>query len=297
MDSKARVATAAAFLAVLAAIGSHPAFAQRKTSQAEIDPQQERAELSRMHWISHGNLKFATSSSTLTVPPTLNAVSDNEARRVSEIFNGMPDPNVEGIVIAEDGSVVYLTYAPAGYVSLDDWADIDPDTMIESIRKNTEEGNAARTARGISALHVTGWLQKPTLDRANNQAYWAFSATSADGGRLVNAVALQLGRNGYEKLIWAGEPATFQTSNMLGQVMQARSFDQGSRYFDHIDGDKMAGYGIAALVGAIAGAKVVKVAAGLGLLVLLKKFFIVPIILVGVAFKKIAGMFKRNRAA
>src|SRR4051812_7395476 len=69
----------------------------------------------------------------------------------------------------------------------------------------------------------------------------------------------------------------FQTSNMLGQVMQARSFDPGSRYSDHIDGDKMAGYGIAALVGAIAGAKVVKVAAGLGLLVLLKKFFIVPI--------------------
>ena len=53
-------------------------------------------------------------------------------------------------------------------------------------------------------------------------------------------------------------------------MLRAFSFPAGESYEDHLTTDKAAGYGIAALVGAVIGAKVVKVAAAGGLALFFK---------------------------
>jgi uncharacterized membrane-anchored protein len=275
------------------------AFALIAAGDADAQSTPERNpiadEVAAMHWIDHGNTKLTSSHSTLSVPPNIRALTDKDARRLSQILNGDDDSSVEAIALDDHDGVVYFTFTDAGYVSLDDWADLDPAAMIAEVRDNTEKANAERQKQGTRPLHVDGWIQQPTLDRANNQAHWAFSAHHDDGSKLVNAVAIQLGRNGFEKLIWAGDAKNFETSDFLGAMMQARSFDEGSRYSDHTDGDKVAGYGIAALVGAIAGAKVLKVVGGVGLLLLLKKFFWIPLLLAAGMYKRITAFFRRGK--
>ena len=260
------------------------------------DPDKAIAEeIKAMHWIDQGDAKLAASKSTLSVPTHVRALTDKDARRLSQILNGDEDAALEAIALDHHNGVVYFAFDDAGYVTLDDWAELDAAAMIEEVRTNTEKANGERQKQGIRALHVDGWIKQPTLDRANNEVSWAFSAHHDDGSKLINAVAIQLGRSGFEKLIWAGNAADFETSDFLHQMMQARTFDAGQRYADHSDGDKVAGYGIAALVGAIAGAKVLKVVGGVGLLLLLKKFFWIPLLLAAGMYKRVMAFFRRGK--
>jgi uncharacterized membrane-anchored protein len=66
-------------------------------------------------------------------------------------------------------------------------------------------------------------------------------------------------------------------------------YDPGQRYEDHAAGDKLAGFGIAALVGAVAGAKLAKVAAVGGLLLLVKKFWFLVFAPLALLYRKFNG--------
>ena len=88
------------------------------------------------------------------------------------------------------------------------------------------------------------------------------SAKSDDSpAPIVNSVAIKLGRHGYEKFTWVTAKETYVAKGgMLDRIVAAQSFNQGARYQDYVTGDKLAGYGIAALVGTVAGATLVKTA-------------------------------------
>ena len=77
-------------------------------------------------------------------------------------------------------------------------------------------------------------------------------------------------------------------------MLRAHSFDPGYRYSDHQSGDRVALYGIAGLVAAVAGAKAVKVAAGVGLAVILKKFGAIAFAAVAAALFRLKNVFRRK---
>jgi uncharacterized membrane-anchored protein len=255
--------------------------------------QQKKEEIQRMHWIAQGDMKFKTSSSALALPKDFRGVAGSDAARLNQILNADDSSTTEGVIVAPDESLVYLQYFDAGFITVDDWADLKADDLLEQVRQNTETGNPARISAGLPALHVDGWLQRPALDRELRRADWAFSAHQEGGPKIINAVAIQLGRSGYEKIIWAGTPEAFNGSS-LDAVLRGYSFDGGARYADHTDSDKAAGYGIAALIGAVVGGKAIQVAAGAGFLVLLKKFFFVPLLVAAAFYKKIIAFFKKK---
>jgi uncharacterized membrane-anchored protein len=72
----------------------------------------------------------------------------------------------------------------------------------------------------------------------------------------VNANAVRLARNGYHYVIWVGDDSSFTgSSNSLATVMGLHDYDEGYRYADHVEGDKLAGFGIGALAASIMGVK------------------------------------------
>ena len=76
--------------------------------------------------------------------------------------------------------------------------------MLKSVSESTEAANVKRKEAGISAIHVGKWLERPQLNRTTNTVRWAFEVTDEGSEPLVNSVALVLGRDGFEKLVWAG---------------------------------------------------------------------------------------------
>ncbi len=189
---------------------------------------------------------------------------------------------------------LYLSYAGEGFVTADDWKDVNADELLNSLRDGTEQGNEARAKSGISALHVDGWVQKPTFDASRKSVRWITRAHD-DRGTVINAVALQLGRHGYERftLVSDGRDPKGDAA-ILASSVNAYRFDPGHRFSDYVQGDKLAGYGIAALVGTAAGATIAKTVGFGAVLLLIKKFFLVFVAIGLGAFRYLKQLFNRG---
>ncbi|MBV8739908.1 MAG: DUF2167 domain-containing protein [Alphaproteobacteria bacterium] len=258
--------------------------------------EEQRAEAMRhLHWLPSETYKLPASNSALALPSGYHAVLGEDARRFITLSGEPSDPATEAVILSPkfDDEIIFES-ANEGYVSLDDWKDIDPTVMIDSIRRNTEEANKTRVQQGIEEVHVVGWLQEPTLDRQTSTVYWAIEGAT-NSGHIVNSIALRLGRNGYERLNWVTDKARYAPiGGQLDLMLRAHSFEPGARYSDHLPGDKTAAYTIAGLVAAVAGAKVIKAVAGVGLLVLFKKLSVLIFGAFAAALYKLKALFRRD---
>ena len=271
------VRSVAGALAVLCLVATTPA-------QAQMTPEQRREALGKVPWVHDGKHKLGESSSTLALPHDHAAAFAADAVRFETLLgNGdLASRHVEAVVVnRRNEQVIFQSFNDEGYVTLDDWKDVDAAAMLETIKDNTEKGNAERGRDGFAAVHVKSWLQPPTLDRDGNTVRWAIAAD--DGNTpIVNAVALRLGRRGFEKLTWVGDAGAYAAvGGELDLMLRSHAFDPGFRYADYVTGDKVAAYGAGALVATLVGAKLAKVGLFAGLLVLLKKFGVFAVVALG----------------
>jgi uncharacterized membrane-anchored protein len=280
-----RLSVAAALVAGAFAVLVAPALADTRSEHQST----AKREVAKMHW-ARGTQKLAQSHGTFTVPRGGTMVSGAEAVRVDNIINGTSDTSTEGFVEFPHRSL-YLSYTGEGFVSADDWKDVNADDLLKNIRDSTDQANEQRTKNGLSAVYIDGWVQKPAFDAARKSVRWVTRAHD-DRGSLVNAVALQLGRHGYERftLVSNGRDPVGDAALLAGAV-NAYRFDKGFRFSDYMPGDKVAGYGIAALVGTAAGATIAKTVGFGAILLLIKKFFLVFVALGLGAFRYLKRMF------
>jgi uncharacterized membrane-anchored protein len=255
-------------------------------SAALADAQSDLAK--SIHWKT-GTAPLDQSHGKFTVPPHARLATGSDAQKIDEAINGTDSSDEEAVLFTR-GRTLYLSYTDSGFVSADDWKDVDASKMLSSMKDSTNTENAERAKRGVAQFYVDGWVQQPTFDAQRKSVRWIVSLHSAHG-RFVNAVALQLGRHGYERftLVTDGtNPAADRVA--LANYVQDYRFDPGFRFSDYVTGDKVAGFGVAALVGTAAGVTLAKTGALAAILLLLKKFFVI-IIAAGAA---LYGRFKKS---
>lgn len=262
--------------------------------------QERTAALQSLTWRDGEALTLPVSQATLQAPSPVKQLAGADATTLWEALNGLEAPaNTEAALFdPASQTIVFYQKLGDGYVKLDDWNDVDADAMLKSVTDDTEANNDRRKAAGFSAIHVVGWLERPYLDRANNTVRWAFEARDEESGSLVNSIALVLGRDGFEKLVWAGPKTGTDTPELLKTAQASFAFPAGRGYTDFQPGDKVAEYGIAGLVAAVLGAKV---AGKLGLLavaaVFAKKLWFLVFVPLAVGWRWLKRVFTGNRAA
>ena len=181
-----------------------------------------------------------------------------------------------------------------GYVDAKDFSDIDLDKLIESAREATFAANERSERAGLRKITAVNWLRKPTWNETLHTAFWMMEGVHDDGGHTANAVALKLGRRGYEKLVWITSPDQIGKADDLALAQDAHRYPAGDRYEDHVAGDSKAAYGIAGLVAGVIGLKAAKVAGFGALLLLFKKFLLVLLVPLVWAGNKIKSLFGRR---
>jgi uncharacterized membrane-anchored protein len=220
-----------------------------------------------------------------------------DARKVLEqLWGNPPDDTVLGLIVPakptllEDGSwAVVITYSDEGYVSDEDAAKIDYDEMLADMKDGTKEENAARKEAGYGAVDLVGWAVPPRYDGASKKLYWAQElAFEGNQDHTVNYDIRVLGRRGYLSLnAVAGMSELPVVQTGMQQLLTMTEFDAGARYADFDEStDKVAAYGVAALIGGGLAAKA-GLFAKLGLI--LAKFWkllLIGIIAVGALIKR-----------
>jgi uncharacterized membrane-anchored protein len=159
----------------------------------------------------------------------------------------------------EDGRwFVVFEFNPIGYVKDDEKNSLDADGMIKSIREGTEAANEERKRRGWSTMSILGWHTAPFYDTRTNNLTWAINGAS-DGGNVVNYSVRLLGRRGVMNVDLVLSPEEVDAVvPSFEKVMGGFSFKAGSRYAEFVQGDKVAAYGLTALVAGGAGAALAK---------------------------------------
>jgi uncharacterized membrane-anchored protein len=221
-----------------------------------------RAAYDALQWHNQaGPYKLSKSHATIQLQVGLLLVLGADAERYSWLGSGVEYPATEAVLIHNSGGTnreVYYDWRDEGYVSDSDWEDVDGDALLAQYRKATEASNEKRSKNGLKPMHVVDWLVAPRYDKATRTVTYAMEMKD-DGGSWSNTVALRLGRAGYTEFTWVGSIDRFKEAggqpDLLNRALATHSFDQGHRYEDFQDGDKVASRGVAGLVAATLGIK------------------------------------------
>jgi uncharacterized membrane-anchored protein len=193
---------------------------------------------------------------------------------------------------------VAVDYEPSGYIKDEDAKDWDSDELLQNLKDGTEEGNKHRASVGVPAIEVTRWVEKPSYEAGTHRLVWSAeirekNGTDPDPG--VNYNTYVLGREGYISMNLITSAASVEADKPAArELLSAVNFIDGKRYTDfNASTDKVAAYGLAALVGGVAAKKLGLLAVIGAFLLKFSKLIFVAVIAFGAGLAK---LFKRKES-
>lgn len=202
------------------------------------------------------------SQAVLNLPVGFSFIPKAEAQALMTAMGNHVGDKFFGMAVSDQLSgFVSVNFNPAGYIKDNEARDWNADELLKNLKEGTEAGNEERRRRGITEFEVTGWVEKPTYDASTHRLVWSASlrdkGTAANAGQGVNYNTYLLGREGYLTLNLVTDMAHVEGEKPLAHALLAAvAFNDGKRYQDfNASTDKVAEYGLAALVGGIAAKK------------------------------------------
>ncbi len=288
-------------LLTLALLGSGTAAVQAQ-SQAPSDAAnavwEEASKVS-----VHGPKDIAlTDQATLKLPEGRIFIPQPQASKVLQAMgNPGKDSRLQGLIFPKGDGQWFMTvrYEASGYIKDDDAKAWNADDLLKSYREGTEAVNEERVKLGAPALEIIGWAEKPAYDASTQRLVWAMSSREKGGSAKpedqgVNYNTYLLGREGYFSLnLVTGLANLPQQKPEAHAILAAVQFQDGKRYADfNPSTDKMAEYGLAALVLGVGAKKLGLLAVAAAFLAKFAKLFIF-IGLGGLAF--VGKLFSRKK--
>jgi uncharacterized membrane-anchored protein len=169
-------------------------------------------------------------------------------KRAMEMMENIPSGN-EYLLAKDDLSwFAVFEFNPVGYVKDDDT--LDSEALLDSITRGTEQGNVERKKRGWGAMTILGWRFEPRYDDRMNLLEWAFMANQDESNeKIVNYNTRLLARTGVMEVVLVADPEALDASvTEFKQIVNGYSFLPGEKYNEYRKGDRVAEFGLAALV-------------------------------------------------
>ncbi|MEB0046235.1 MULTISPECIES: DUF2167 domain-containing protein [unclassified Pseudomonas] len=271
-----------------------PTPAPVEAVEATQTPQQFLASLKPQH----GTITLPTGIATLKLNDQFYYLDPTDTERLlTDGWGNPPGHKTLGMIIPNavnpltaSGWGVIVSYKDDGHISDEDAAKIDYDDLLRQMQEEDEDDNKARKKQGYAGLHLLGWAEKPHYDETSHKMYWARELKADDAkDSTLNYSIRVLGRKGVLELNAVASMADLQTIKQeLPKVIAFTNFTDGNLYSDYSPGtDKLATYGLAALVGGGLAAKA-GLFAKIGIFLLAaKKFLIIGLVFVAGFVRKL----------
>lgn len=249
-----------------------------------------------------GEVKLGDGFARVQVPDDFRFLGPDDAQTVLTKLWGNPPAKEKPLGLLMPAGVsplsrlswaVIVTYDNDGYVKDGDANKIDYAKMLAGMQKGTRGANPERTKQGYPTIELVGWAEPPRYDAESHKLYWAKEIKFGDapGENTLNYNIRVLGRKGVLILnAVAGMSQLPDVEKATPAILGMVDFTDGNRYADYKPGaDKVATYGLAALV---AGGVAAKLGLFKGLLALLAvgwKFVAAGVVAAGAWLKKVLG--------
>lgn len=200
----------------------------------------------------------------LTIPDGCRFTESAGAKTFMELTENPPGDEVgvllcstapEGNPAASASWFVVFDYDESGYVKDDEKTELDADKILATLREGNDAGNDERRRRGWTEVALDGWQRSPYYDEGTHNLTWAIRGIS-EGDTSVNHSVRLLGRGGVMKAdLVTGVSAFEHALPAFDGVIAGTTFLPGNTYAEWRSGDKVAAYGLTALVAGGAAAK------------------------------------------
>lgn len=254
-----------------------------------------------------GDVLLPNKVATLHLVQSYRYLDPAETEKLLVAWGNPPGAETLGAVVPanvdpfeDTGWAVIVTYLDDGHVDDADAKKIDYNDLLKDMKEGTHDANKERTGQGYEPIELLGWAEPPHYDDLARKLYWAkeLKFGSSDVHTLNYDVRV-LGREGVLSMnAVASMPQLASIERDMKDLLRVASFNEGYRYEDYKHGtDRMAAYGLGALVAGGLAAKA-GLFAKLGVLLLaFKKFIILGLAALGGAVAKIFRGRKASQGA
>ncbi len=202
----------------------------------------------------------------LKVPEGCGFVGEAGLQKFYELTKNDLTGGEVGVLVGARSWMLFFDYKDSGYIKDDEKNQLDAAKLLSSLSAGQEQANASRKERGWDTLKITGWTTPPHYDDKTNHLKWAINlATSRDNfaGTFINESVRLLGRGGVMNVTMVTGNNSFRADEIATDALLASNFGfvPGQKYSEFKSGDRIAAYGLGALV--LGGAGVLAAKAGL----------------------------------
>jgi uncharacterized membrane-anchored protein len=204
-------------------------------------------EIQKLGWQQGpGEGRIATQA-TIKIPAGYVFLGEADTNRFLQLMGNLPSP---GHYLLAPKSLKWFSvfsFNPSGYVKDDE--KIDADALLKSLKDADGPSNEERKRLGLEALYTDGWQVTPHYDAQNKRLEWGMRLRSANGAMNINYTSRLLGRSGVMSAVLVSDVDTLPSDSQEFQMALTQfSFVQGETYAEYKSGDKIAEYGLGALI-------------------------------------------------
>ncbi len=214
---------------------------------------QEENPMSKLAWQLGPSVGVIGEKATIQIPKGFVFLNAEETKKFMELNENFSDGNQYIFAPETLEWFSVFDFSAEGYIKDDEGSDandISANKMLEAQKQNTIQANEERRKRGWGTMTIVGWSFQPHYDKQAKLLEWAFLAKQDnDNQDIVNYNTRILGRTGIMKVILVASPAELNTSvASLKSALGGYEFTSGEKYTEFKEGDKVAEYGLAALI-------------------------------------------------
>lgn len=202
--------------------------------------------LRALDWHIGPQTENVISRATLKTPPGGMFVDEANSKKFLELTGNIPEAG-NNIFYAPEGWWAAFSFNPIGHVKDDE--KIDADALMKSMKESDGPANEERKKLGIPALYTDGWFIPPHYDMASKRLEWGVRLRTSEGKESLNYTVRLLGRSGVMSATLVSSPSRLNSDvESFKSTLTSFDFNSGERYAEFKQGDRVAEYGLAALI-------------------------------------------------
>lgn len=265
---------------------------QPSKNDIEKEQQEEIDQIEKLGWKRDGMGRLGTKAD-VGIPKGWRFTGPAGTRKILEMSGNAASGSELGMLTTEGiGPWIIFQFEDVGYVKDDEKNSLDATALLESHQKGQEGDNDRRRAAGLAELEIPGWAVPPRFNDQTKNLEWALRVRRKGSTKeSINYNTRLLGRKGVMSVEMVCGPEELDKLMPDYQaIMAGFTYLKDESYAEYRQGDKVAQYGLAALVagGAAVAASKMGLFAKLGLLFAkLGKGAIAIVIAVAAAIKKL----------
>jgi uncharacterized membrane-anchored protein len=234
------------FFGVVFLLFSLAAQAQRDPASPR-DPSYIMQELQKLAWQKGPGEGVIGAKAKILIPQGYAFLDDKGTRRFLELMGNPPRDGHYMIAPADLDWFAVFSFDPVGYVKDDE--KIDAEALLKSLKESDAPGNEERKRLGMEPIYTDGWHVPPHYDTGTKRLEWGMRLRDEKGRAHVNYTSRLLGRSGVMSAVLVSSPQSLaEDMKDFNATLAGYDFVAGEKYAEFKSGDRIAEYGLGALV-------------------------------------------------